>query len=189
MKATWCVAVSAVVLGGALEATPVNAQAPCPWPAPPQLLNDRPSLPDSAMVQIGTETVKVCYSRPSARGRVIFGELVPFERPWRTGANEPTMLHLPARTRVADVVLAPGTYVLLTEPAEDSWEVLFNTSTATDPNEMFDALTEVARVTVPVEAVADPIEILTMRFEGVSPAMLVIEWQQTRVRVPIDVVE
>ena len=189
MKARWCLVTAGVVLAGVLNASVLNAQAPCPWPGPPQFLTDRPSLPDSALVQIGAETVKVCYSRPSARGRVIFGELVPFGRPWRTGANEPTMLHLPARANVAGVALEPGTYVLLTVPTESSWEILFNTSTASDPNEMFNALTEVGRAEVPVERVADSIEVLTLRFEQAGSPMLVIEWENARVRVPIEILE
>ena len=189
MKTAWCLTIATVALGGMLDAAALSAQAPCPWPAPPQFLTDRPSLPDSAVASIGTEAVKVCYSRPSARGRVIFGELVPFGRPWRTGANEPTMLHLSARANVAGVTLDPGTYVLLTVPAEDHWRILFNTSTASDPNEMFNALTEIGRGSVPVETVADPVETLTMRFEQTPLPVLVIEWERTRVRVPIEILE
>jgi len=186
MKATWCFVAVGLGLVSAVEVAEVNAQAPCPWPAPPQLLADRPSLPDSAMVEIGANTMKLCYSRPSARGRTIFGELVPFGRPWRTGANEPTMLHLSANAIVAGVALNAGTYILLTVPGEDKWQILFNTTTASNPDEMFNALTEVGRGEVPVERTSEYVETLTIRFEQDPSPELVLEWENTRVRVPID---
>lgn len=172
----------------AVSAATLSAQAPCPWPGPPQFLTDRPSLPDSTMLQVGGETLKICYSRPSARGRPIFGDLVPFGRPWRTGANEPTMLHLPARAKVAGIDLEPGTYVLMTIPSEESWTLLLSTSTASEPMEMFNALTEIGRAELPVQKLADHVETLTVRGDLSSMPSLVIEWENTRVRVPIQLI-
>ena len=180
-------AAGAAVIALLLMANPAHAQEPpCPWPAAPSLLMDRPSPPDSTWVDIGPANAKVCYSRPSARTRTIFGELVEFEKPWRTGANEPTMLHLPVRAEVAGVALDPGTYILMTIPTPQSWIVTINTTDVTDPAEMFDNLTEIGRGTVPVEQLGDHIEMLTLRdADSEAEPALVIEWERTRVRVPI----
>lgn len=185
MKKGWILWIARVVVLMAITAAPSSAQSPCPWPGPPQSLTDRPSLPDSVTLQVGGESLKLCYSRPSARGRPIFGHLVPFGRPWRTGANEPTMLHLPVRASVAGVDLEPGTYVLMTIPSEESWTLLVNTSTASEPMEMFNALTEIGRAELPVEKLTDHVETLTVRSEQSPMPSLVIEWENTRVRVPI----
>ena len=180
-------AAGAVVVVLLLTASAAHAQEPpCPWPAAPSELMDRPSPPDSTWVDLGPANAKVCYSRPSARGRTIFGELVPFESAWRTGANEPTMLHLPVRAEVAGVALDPGTYILMTIPTPQSWIVTINTTDVTDTSEMFANLTEVGRGTVPVEQLGEHIEMLTLRdADSEADPALVIEWERTRVRVPI----
>lgn len=181
------VVIAAVLLICGANGNTLLAQAPCPWPGPPQLLTDRPSLPDSTLLTAGAGTIKVCYSRPQARGRVIFGELVPFGRMWRTGANEPTMLHLPVPATVAGTDLAPGTYIVMTIPSPESWTIVFNTTTVSEPMEMFAALSEVARVEVPVAETPDHVEVFTIRVDAQSetPA-LIMEWENTMVRVPID---
>lgn len=180
------VAAVALLVGGA-EANALVAQAPCPWPGPPELLTDRPSLPDSTLVTVGSSTIKVCYSRPQARGRTIFGELVPFGRPWRTGANEPTMLHLPEAVRVAGTDLEPGTYIVMTIPTAESWTIVFNTTSVSEPMEMFNALSEVARAEVPVEATPAFVETFTVRVdEDAEIPSLVMAWENTRVRVPVE---
>jgi hypothetical protein len=176
-----------VVIGVMTPLRALHAQAACPWPGPPQFLTDRPSLPDSTLVPTGSTPIKICYSRPSARGRNIFGDLVPFGRPWRTGANEPTMLHLPITAIVGGVRLEPGTYIVLSIPTSDSWTLLFNTSSVAEPLEMFSALTEVGRAELPIERIAEHVETLTIR-DSDQPGELafVIEWEHTRVRVPIE---
>jgi len=79
---------------------------------PADKLAERPSPLDSISVQLGGGTVKLCYGRPSARGRKVMGELVPFDQPWRLGANEATTIHLPFAAQLAGVRLEPGTYTL-----------------------------------------------------------------------------
>jgi hypothetical protein len=165
----------------------IEAQgADCLWPAPPEFLSNRLSAPDSTLVPMGSELVKVCYSRPSARGREIFGGLVRYGAVWRTGADEPTMLHLSAAAEVAGVELAAGTYYLLTIPREDEWTILFNTSDASETAQIFDSMTEVGRGLVPVERLDEMIEMFTIRGTGTAAeAELVLDWERTRVRIPI----
>ncbi len=73
------------------QAQPGNGQAAsftCWIRGPADKLAERPSPLDSSAVQLGGGTIKLCYGRPSARGRKVMGELVPFGQPWRLGANE-----------------------------------------------------------------------------------------------------
>ena len=80
-------------------------------------LTQRQSLYDSASVRVENMGAKVCYSRPIARGRVIFGGLVPYDILWRTGANEPTTIHLPFAAEIAGIALEPGKYSIYTVPS------------------------------------------------------------------------
>lgn len=170
-----------------LAAQTAAAPDDCPWPGPPQFLDDRPSLPDSTMVRVGNATIKLCYSRPVARGRVIFGELVPFDRLWRTGANEPTMLHLPVAARVAGVALERGAYLLFTVPGKDSWSVVLSTSDAATPMDMLNDNTEVGRGTVPAEPLDEYVEVLTISgADHEGGAVLILDWERTRIRIPIE---
>src|SRR5690606_30966252 len=89
----------------------------------------RPSPFDSATVQFAGSELKVCYGRPSMRGRQIFGGLVPYDTIWRTGANEPTIIHVPVVARIAGIAVEPGSYSLYTVPRREQWTVIVNRST------------------------------------------------------------
>src|SRR6266496_521859 len=71
-------------------------------------LAERASPLDSIAVQIGGGTMRLGYSRPSARGRKVMGGLVPFDQPWRLGANEATSIHVPFAAEIAGVRVEPG---------------------------------------------------------------------------------
>src|SRR5438046_8719900 len=73
-------------------------------------LAERPSPLDSIAVQIGGGTMKLCYSRPSARGRKIMGGLVPFEQPWLLGATEAKSINVPFPADIAGMPVTPGNY-------------------------------------------------------------------------------
>ena len=95
-----------VLTGSAAAQEPVPA---CKVQGSHEWLSQRSSPLDSATLVIAGTTAKVCYSRPSARGRVVFGGIVPYNKLWRTGANEPTVLHLPFPAEVAGIRLEAGT--------------------------------------------------------------------------------
>src|SRR2546429_6392819 len=100
------------------QAQPGNGQAAsftCWIRGPADKLAERPSPLDSSAVHLGGGTIKLCYGRPSARGRKVMGELVPFGQPWRLGANEATSIHLPFAAEIAGVRVEPGTYTLRSE--------------------------------------------------------------------------
>jgi hypothetical protein len=69
-------------------------------------------------VVVDSARAKICYSRPYARGRVIFGDLVPWDTLWRTGANEPTIIFLNRRATIAGMEVRQGSYSIYTVPGE-----------------------------------------------------------------------
>jgi len=147
---------------------------------------------DSTTVVAGTLRAKICYGRPSARGRtMIGGEAVPYGKLWRTGANEPTIIHLAVAADIAGIELEPGSYSLYTIPDRESWTVIVNRSItqwgheSTYRGEV--AAQEVGRATVAREDMADHVETFTIRSEptGASSAQIILEWEKTRVRIPI----
>jgi len=147
----------------------------------------RPSPLDSTEATIAGAAVKVCYSRPSMRGRTIMGDLVPFGKPWRLGANEPTRLTLPFAAEVAGVRVPPGTYSLYVVPGRTSWEVHVNK--AVDrwgiPIDSAVVAQDAGTGTVPVTRLTAPVEQLKMRLVAGRAAGLVVEWERTRVLIPI----
>jgi len=81
---------------------------------------------DQVKFENGDLKINVFYNRPSKKGRVIFGELVPYGRAWRTGANEATTFETNKDLTFGDKILKAGKYSLFTIPEEQKWTILFN---------------------------------------------------------------
>lgn len=149
----------------------------------------RASPYDSTTIQVGDGVAKVCYGRPSLKGRtMIGGDAVPYDTLWRTGANEPTIVHLNVPAQIAGVDVEPGSYALYTVPRQgDEWTLIVNRSTSQWGHES--AYTEevrareIERVQVQAEMLDEPVEQLTIRPMGAET--LVLEWQNSRVHIPI----
>ena len=155
-------------------------------------LATRKSPLDSVAFTVGGTEVKVCYGRPSLRGRKMVGaEAVSFGRIWRTGANEPTMIHTTGPLVVAGIKIPAGSYSLYTVPGATTWEVIVNRSITQwgEESNYTDAVKaqEVGRGKVRVETVSAPIETFTIRPAPASgdAKLLVLEWEKTRVGIPI----
>ena len=97
----------------------------------------------------------ISYSRPSVRGRAIWGELVPFDKPWRTGANAATTITFSDDVTVEGQKLAAGTYSIVTIPGKDEWTVVFNTDTKLWFETEYDAAKDVLRVKAKPQACRD----------------------------------
>ena len=174
---------------------PAPAPAPAQQPAPAcdvrgshRWLSSRPSPLDSATVAVRGVIAKVCYSRPSARGRPVDSLVAPGQA-WRTGANEPTTITLTGTLNVGGAALEPGRYVMLTVPQAEQWILVFHTTPETEPAEMFASLKQVAQGVGRVERLERPVEQFTIRPapDGTEMAFL-LEWGERRVRVPVRVV-
>jgi hypothetical protein len=155
-------------------------------------LASRQSPLDSLSFKVGTANVKLCYGRPSARGRtMIGGEAVPFGKLWRTGANEPTMIHTTGALKIAGVLVPAGSYSIYSIPGEKEWHIIVNRAITQwgKETQYTDAVKaqEVGHGMVNSSALATPVETLLFRTEaGAGGAVnLLLEWEKTRVTIPI----
>ncbi len=87
---------------------------------------DRPSPPKTAEAELASGKVTIDYSSPAVKDRVIWGELVPYDKMWRTGANEATTLMLEKDMKVGGKLIPAGKYALFTIPGKDEWTVVIN---------------------------------------------------------------
>jgi len=119
------------------------------------------------------------------------GEAVPFGKVWRTGANEPTMIHATGPLTVAGLKVPAGTYSLYTVPGKAEWEIVVNRSTTQwgEESNYTDEVQkqELGRAKVKPESIAAPVETFTIRAEPASgeTKALVLEWEKTRLRIPV----
>lgn len=155
-------------------------------------LATRKSPLDSLSFKVGTASVKLCYGRPSARGRtMIGGEAVPFGKLWRTGANEPTMIHTTGALTIAGVAVPAGSYSIYTIPGEKEWQVIVNRSITQwgEEHGYTEAVKaqEVGHGMASSSALATPVETLAFRTEAGAGGVvnLLLEWEKTRVTIPI----
>ena len=170
-----------------------NPDTTCPHRNVP--LEGRKSPLDSLTFTVAEKQVKVCYGRPSSRGRVMLGgSAVPYGKLWRTGANEPTIFYTPIPLNVAGVAVKPGVYSLYTVPGPAEWEVIVNRATSQwgeESNYTAEVKAqEIGRAKVKTEAATKPVETFTIRVEPAASksASLILEWEKTRVKVPVQAV-
>jgi hypothetical protein len=147
--------------------------------------------PSSKVEQVvGLTNVEVNYSRPSAKGRTVFGELVPYGSNWRTGANANTTITFSENVKIEGKDLAKGTYALYTTPKADSWDVIFykNTDNWGLPEKWNDSDVAV-KVSVKPESTNRHIETFTISVNNITNdnATLNLEWEKTIVPVKIEV--
>ena len=97
---------------------------------PSQAQVDLPPLSPMGIVkqQVGFTDVEISYSRPSMRGRVIFGDIVPFGEVWRTGANESTKISFSDEVTLEDHVVPAGQYALYTIPGKKEWTIILSSN-------------------------------------------------------------
>lgn len=139
---------------------------------------------------VGLTNVKIEYSRPSARGRAVYGELVPFGRMWRTGANNNTIISFSDDVVIGGKTIKAGHYALYSQPKADSWDVILYSDTNNwGLPEKYDEKKEVVRTTVKPEFLSRPVESLTIGINGLENdyAFLEIAWEKTMVAVKIEV--
>ncbi len=138
--------------------------------------------------RIGLTDIEVDYSRPNKNGRVIFGTLVPFDKPWRTGANQPTKIKTSAPVKFADKEVPAGEYVLYTIPGQNQWALVLSKNLKAQALTDHKPEDEVARVTAkPQLALAAPAETFTIGFDDLraDSAIFYLEWDKTRVPVKL----
>ena len=149
----------------------------------------RPSPMGQTTFTLNGQEGLLCYGRPSANGRVVMGELVPYGTPWRLGANEATVLHLPVAGTIGGVAVGAGSYSLYAVPGTTEWTFHVNTQVERwgIPINAEVMAGDVGTFTAPVAATASMVEQLTMNWDthGEGMGHIVIEWENARVEVPV----
>lgn len=151
--------------------------------------NDEPrTSPNAAVSQtIGTTEVRLTYGRPHVNGRTVFGELVPYDEVWRTGANEATTFSVSSDVTIEGEPLSAGTYSLYTIPGTETWTIIFN-NVANQWGTSYDQGKDALRVEVTPES-ASSREMMTFLFENVTDTSgtCVLHWADVRVPFEIQV--
>jgi len=156
----------------------VFAQLETPQPSPFQEIEQKVGLTD----------VKLQYSRPSMKGRKIFGSLVPFDKMWRTGANANTTITFSHAVNIGKQRVPQGTYAIFTKPGMNSWEIyLYADSNNWGMPQKWDSEKVVASYKARVEPLSRSVETFTITFDQLTndSVLLGITWENTHVALPI----
>jgi hypothetical protein len=147
-----------------------------------------PSPKASVSQRVGLTDFSVEYSSPGVKGRKIWGDLVPYDKVWRTGANAATKLTASKDFTIGDKQVKAGTYSLHTIPGKAAWTVILNSNKDANTGN-YDEKLDVARVSVKPTALPAVRERLAFLFSDTTEdgVNLDLEWEKTRVRVPLKV--
>jgi len=147
--------------------------------------NDKkPASPkDSSEMVMGDLNIKVNYSSPSVKGRKIFGELVPYDKVWRTGANNATVFEINNPLMVEGKELPAGKYGLFTIPGENKWVIIFNSAWKQWGAYKYSEKKDVLRVEVPSMMIPEHFERFTIKLEN---GFMLIMWDHTSVQVALN---
>jgi hypothetical protein len=139
---------------------------------------------DSVAATMGSLNIKIQYSRPSVRGRIIFGEVVPYNRFWRTGANRATLMKVDKPIHFGEQILPAGEYSIFTLPGEKSWTVMLNREVGIWGTE-YNPLEDILRVEMKVEDVDQIMELMTIDIKPInnSAGLIQIGWERKRASV------
>jgi hypothetical protein len=143
-----------------------------------------PSPLQTIKQNFGLGEVSIEYSRPSAKGRAIFGDVVSFGNIWRTGANGATKITIAEDTKIEGNAIAAGTYAIYTMPGKDAWDIMFYKDLTLGGNVgEYKKEDEVLRVSVKPSALTQKVETFTINFADMTATTCNVEllWEQTRV--------
>jgi hypothetical protein len=169
-----------VALTASFLAPALHAQAPVlEFPAP--------SPAATTKQKVGLTDVEIVYSRPSAKGRKIFGDLVPYGELWRTGANAATKITFGTDVKFEGTAVPAGSYALFTIPGAAEWTVILNKVAEQSGTSTYDQKNDLLRVKVKPVAMANPVESFRISLEDVhdDSASLTLAWEKTSVTVQI----
>ncbi len=136
----------------------------------------------------GISEITIEYSRPGVKGRVVFGEVVPFGKIWRTGANSTTKITFGDDVKIEGVDVKAGTYGFYTIPNVDSWEIMLYKDLTLGGNVAnYKTENEVIRVKVKPSTLANKVETFTMGLADITSTTANIEltWENTRVAISV----
>jgi hypothetical protein len=167
-----------LLIGIAVAATCTRAQ---------QDKSKRPSPPAKAECKLaGGKSVAIDYSSPRAKGRKVFGELVPFGQVWRAGANEATTLVTDADLNIGGTTVPAGSYTIFAVPNADKWTLVISKKTGEWGTAYPGPADDLARIDMKVSKLSAPLENFTIGFEPKSTTCtLHMDWESTRASVDV----
>ncbi|MDM1293768.1 DUF2911 domain-containing protein [Sphingobacterium sp. N143] len=138
---------------------------------------------------LGIENITLNYSRPSMNGRKIFGDLVPYNEVWRTGANTNTTLTFEGDVTLNGHQLAAGTYALFTIPNKSEWTIIISKNTKQWGAYAYNQAEDALRFNVKPQNLSSPVETFTVSFDNVTTtdAVLNLSWEKTAVKIDLKV--
>lgn len=151
----------------------------------------KPQVRNSPIVIANLKTtennyVKCTYGQPLKKGRVIFGNLVPYGKLWRTGANEASEVTLTSNFKIGNTALSAGTYTLFTIPNEEKWTVILNSELGQWGDFEYNENKNVLTYEADVSENTDIYEGFTIQFEDITGGFnMLLLWDKVKVTIPI----
>jgi hypothetical protein len=168
-----------LMLAATFAAVTSFGQVNMPQPSPTQTIKQN----------FGLGTVEVNYSRPGVKGRKIFGDVVPFDKVWRTGANGATIINFSDDVIIGGTTVKAGKYGLLSIPGKKDFTIIITKDLTVNQPALYKQENDVVRVSAPVSKLSDHVETLSMQFTNVKneSCELQITWDKLAVSLPIAV--
>ncbi|MEO7960870.1 MAG: DUF2911 domain-containing protein [Ginsengibacter sp.] len=154
-----------------------SAQIQLPAPSPTQTIKQ----------DFGLSSVEINYSRPGIKGRKIFGDLVPYDKIWRTGANGNTRVKFGDDVVIGGASVKAGEYALYTIPGKNEWEIILNKGVNNGGMNGYKTEDDAARFKIKPDMLSTPVESFTIQMADVKPssAFLQMRWENTSLSIPI----
>lgn len=155
-----------------------NAQVKMPAPSPTQTIRQEFAL----------ASIEVTYSRPASKGRKVFGDLVPFNKLWRTGANAATIIRFNDEVEIKGKKIDSGAYAVYTIPGLETWEIILNKGVTNWGIDGYKESEDVVRFRIEPLKMKDRVEDLTMQFADIRPEYCEwhIVWEKTTIIIPVN---
>lgn len=169
-----------LVAGLSIASATANAQ---------QLKTPEESPHARVMQTVGITEITVDYHRPAVNGRKVWGELVPYNEPWRAGANENTTITFSTDVKVGGKPLKAGTYGLHMLPTPKQWTVMFSTVTTAWGSFSYDQKEDALRIQVTPTALAAHEERMVFKFDNpqMAKTTLTMAWEKLAVPIAIEI--
>ena len=146
--------------------------------------------PGQVIVQkFGSSKIEISYSRPSVKGRTIFGDVVPFDKFWRTGANSATTISFGDETTVNNVKIPAGKYGLVTIPGKTEWTVIISKDSTINSPEKYKEADDVVRIKVKPAVLNSKVETFTIDINNLkaNEAQVSLRWDKTEVSFKLSI--
>ena len=161
------------------------------WLSSAQIQHPKASPAATLEQTVGLSKITISYSRPAVKGRIIFGDLVPYGRIWRVGANESTKITVDSEVNILGNLLPKGTYALYAFPQKDAWEIVFHTNTKHwgDGRKAYNPKEDAFRITVQPKSLNTLQENFLIAFDTIThnSAQMILQWEYTQISIPITI--